>query len=534
MLLLLQFGFYNYDLGFKIWLVLNLVTIGGIIVMNQQHSGKSVIKNLIVLLLAISFFTLSLSEKQTVSAASTLNTSEPVELKWFVMGNDNQPDIKIVETAVNKYLKDKINATLNLTTYSWAEYENRIKVYMAAGETYDINFTSYWSVNYRNIANMGLYTDITDMLDEYAPKTKALLGDNILKGAEVDGRIYAIPTYTQNIINNNGILLNKKLVQKYKVDTSKIKKLEDLEVTFKEIKVNEPKIINFYPFDRFGSESVYHTLVYDKLAENNAPGAVLRDGKSTKVINDFETTAAKSLFGLMNKWYKSGYITKSTKDSYFFDENKANIFAMYSNFYPTLIEDIKIDNGIEMIPIELAKPSLNTNSITGSMQAISTSSKNPERALMFLELVNTDEKLSNMINYGIEGIHYKKTGAKTISQLLPRYEKYNPSSNWMFGNGAINYSLPDHNPKVWEKLKENTNKAVASPLLGFSFDSQSVKTEIVMLNNITNKYYNDLSMGKIDPGVNLLKMNNELKKAGLEKVLTEMQKQVDDFKSNIY
>ena len=412
----------------------------------------------------------------------------------------------------------------------------------ASGESYDITFTANWALNYRDWASKGAFVDITDMMDIYTPKTKAILGENLLKGAEVDGRVYGIPTFGTSSADSYGVLLNKKMVTKYKVDTSKIKKLEDLESTFKKIKANNPKILDFYPFDAT-AESIYNTLNYDKLSDFNLPGAVKRDGKSTKVVNDFDTPEAKSLFNLMNKWYKSGYINKSlnkVNDFFtaydYFKNNSSNIFAFYSTLSPTRCQGISTAYGIDTVPVELSSRTMTTSNSTVAMQAISSTSKNPERALMFLELLNTDSTLSNMINYGLEGVHYKKTGNYTISQLSPRYEKYNPNTSWLFGNQSIAFSLPGYSPSVTseQNLKAYIDKAVVSPLLGFSFNSGPVNTQLYKLKVITNKYLYNLSIGKTNPSTNLQKMNKEFKNAGLQKVLTEMQKQVDAFVKAYY
>ncbi|MHB8061211.1 MAG: ABC transporter substrate-binding protein [Ruminiclostridium sp.] len=499
--------------------------------MNQKYSGKTVLKNLMLLLLTVSFFTLSLSGQPAVSAASELDTSKTVELKWYVMGSYQQSDTEIIETTVNEYLEDKINATLKLNTISWgANFQNIMESIVAAGEPYDITFTANWALNYRENAAKGAFVDITNMLDIYAPKTKALLGKNILKGAQVNGKVYAIPTYNSTFAKSRGVLLNKRLAEKYKVDTSKIKKLEDLEATFKIIKAKEPKIIDFYPFDYNATYNIYEILNYEKIIDSNTPGAVKSDGKSTKVVNDFETPEAKSLFGLMNKWYNNGYINKSISSNYdYFNKNVSNIFASYSNSYPTQDQEISYNVGVDMIHVDLSKPSLNTNNITGSMQAISSTSKNPERALMFLELVNTDEVLSNLINFGIEGFHYEKIGNNMQVILDPDNNGYSPNTPFMFGNMSIAYLYPYQNPNMWSKVNENIDKAVLSPLLGFSFNSKPVSKQITKLYSITQKYYNDLCIGKINPSVTLPKMNKELKNSGLQKVLTEMQKQVDAF-----
>lgn len=464
-----------------------------------------------------------------INAASKIDTSGEVKLKWILVGNGTQEDNDLVFTEINKYLKKKINASVDVLTFTWADFTNKMLIYMAAGENYDIGYTSNWSVNFNRIASIGLYRDITDMLDTYAPKSKALLGEKVLKGAALDGRIYGLPVYNSNIVGSFGLLLNKKLVDKYKVNTAKIKKLQDLEPIMKKIKADNSKIINFYPFDPAGSEGIINTLDYEQLIANT-PAGVLKDGKSTRVVNIFESVQANSLFTLLNKWYKAGYIPKSAPaNNAYFRTNKANIFALYSSINCQTGENMRNENGIEMIPVSLTKPYISTDGVQNNIQSVSCLSKNPERALMLLELANTDEKFSNMLNYGLEGIHYKKTGAKTIAQLSPRYNQYNPGTPWEFGNQTLTYSTPGHSPGVWTTLKENIKAAAASPFLGRTFDPAPVINEIALYTNIQQRYLTDLYTGKADPASVLPELNSELKKAGLQEFLAEMQKQADTF-----
>jgi len=498
--------------------------------MIKKYSQKSLGLKLITGVLTCLMFLSGLMTLEAVDAAQTVDISKQVKLRWLVIGQGDQTDKKLVESSINKYLKDKINAVLDITTFTWAEYNQRINLFIAAGEQYDINFTSSWTANYNQLFEV--YRDLTGMLDTYAPKTKALLGDKLLRGARINGGIYALPVYNYNIVDSYGILLNKKLVEKYKIDTAKITKLQDIEPYLKKIKASESGIIGFYPFDSYLSGTVINTLNYDRLLYNS-PAAVKRDGKSTKVENLYETGDAKALFTILNKWYKAGYIPKSTEaTNNYYNNNKSKIFAMYSNITPIKAEELLINDNINMVPVILNKPSITTGSVTSAMHAISTMSKNPERALMLLELVNTDPKLSNLINYGVEGIHYKKTGSNSISQTSTGKEKYNPSIPWVFGNQTIAYTLPGYTSKAGTVLKANVKNAVASPLAGFTFDSQPVAAEIAKTNSITDKYINDLCIGKVNPTENLNKMNTELKKGGVQKILTEMQLQVDRFVKN--
>lgn len=489
---------------------------------------KKVILKFLVFTITMSFIILNLTGISSVSADIGIDMSEPAELKWYVMGNGDQPDISSVEDAMNKYLSDKINTTVSLRTFARDIYYQKLTVLIAAGESFDMCFTFNANANYNRFVSYGIFKDITDMLDTYAPKTKALLGENILKAAEVNGCLYAIPTYQKNIASSYGLLFNKSLAQKYKIDVSKIKKLQDLDSIFKNVKAKAPKVIDFYPLDTSGTNSVFFTLNNEKLYDSRIPGSVQTDGKSTKVINEYDTPQAKSLFSLMNKWYKQGYISKSSKDSEFFENNKNNILAFYSLLDPFVKENMADFENLQVLPVELTKPILSSSFIDSFMQAISATCENPERALMLLELVNTDEKLANMLNYGIEGTHYKKTGAKTVT-LLPDAVNYSPGTDFIFGNGSIVYQRSDQTYKDWNKVSANVKRAVPSPLLGFSFNPDPVADKLARLDEIADKYFIDLSIGKLDPAVNLPKMNNEFKNSGLQKALSEMQKQVDAF-----
>ena len=500
--------------------------------MFKVSNERKTLKKMAFLLSAFLIITFCLSSNLQVKANSEIDISEPVNLKWIVLGNGDQEDIDIVQEEINDYLEDKINTTLELKTFMWGDdFEQRLVLMMAAGEPYDINYTANWAANYRECSLKSYYKDITDMLDIYAPKTKQLLGKNILKGAEVKGRVYALPVYNSSIINNYGILLNEDLVNKYKVDVSKIKKLQDLEPILKTIKSKEKKVIGFYPFNSYG-DSVVNLLTYDRLLD--VPGAVLRDGKSTKVVNEYETSEAKALFSLMNKWYKAGYIPKiSEPDNNYYRKNTGNIFAMYSRISAFTGDEVWISTGYDYIPIQLGKAALTTSSVTGSMQAVSANSENPERALMLLELVNTDETLSNLINHGIEGYHYEKIGTNNFNILDEGLEYYNPGTSWLFGNESITYLSPVIDSDIWSKQNEYFKNAVPSPLLGFEVNSDALTKQLANIRVVERKYLNSLASGKADPTSTLSKMNSEMNKAGLKKVLAEMQKQVDKFvKSN--
>ena len=71
-----------------------------------------------------------------------------------------------------------------------------------------------------------------------------------------------------------------------------------------------------------------------------------------------------------------------------------------------------------------------------------------------------------------------------------------------------------------------------SPLFGFVFDSTNVKSEVAAVDNIVSKYRAIVGCGVAEPKETMAKINEELEAAGIQKVIDEMQKQVDVWQSS--
>lgn len=171
------------------------------------------------------------------------------------------------------------------------------------------------------------------------------------------------------------------------------------------------------------------------------------------------------------------------------------------------------------------------NSVTGAIQAISATSKHPEKAMAFLNLLNTDPYLRNLIDRGIEGVHYEEVDNGKIKDLPARVESYNMPS-YSLGNHFI-LKLYENDPEdKWDAFKKFNDASVQAPTLGFYFDTNPVRTEIAAIANVANEYAPPLLTGSVDPEEYLPKANKKFKEAGLDKVLAEIQKQYDEWKKN--
>ncbi|MBN2351252.1 MAG: ABC transporter substrate-binding protein [Spirochaetales bacterium] len=449
----------------------------------------------------------------------------PYEIVWYFIGNGPQKDVAQVEAAVNKYVQGKgLNATVKLVCFDWGSYTQKMQTIIAAGEKYDICFTSVWANFYRPQAAKGAFLPLNDLLTKYAPKTKAALGKDFLEGAAIDGINYAIPANKEKA-HNWGVIVRKDLVQKYKLDVSKIKKLEDLEPLFKVIKKNEPTV---YPFCTIVGEDAYRILDWDKVVGDNIPVSLPSDNSTTRIMNELEAPQTMAHFKLMHKWYQAGYIRKDAAviTDFMAELKSGNTFSILQSLKPGKDAEMENSTGYPWIQIDLTQPVMSNRETTGSMQAISVTCQKPEMVMSFLEAFNTDKYLNNLINFGIEGTHYVKVSENVIKKG-PNNDNYNPGTAWMFGNQFINYLWDNEDPKKWDKFLAYNKAALPLKDLGFAMNTESVKTEVAACLNVWTEYLPQLETGTADPVKLLPEAIAKFKAVGVDKIIAEAQKQYD-------
>ncbi|MBC8081485.1 MAG: ABC transporter substrate-binding protein [Gorillibacterium sp.] len=465
--------------------------------------------------------------EETKPSVEPVKKLDPYEIKWFFIGNENQPDLASVEKAASEYLTEKINATLDINILGWGDWDAKTNAMMATGEDFDVIFTAYWKGYNANSARKA-YLSIDDYWD-LMPNTKALLGEDFINGARINGKLMALPA-NKDKAHAYGILYRKDIAEKLSIDMSGVKSFQDLEPILAKVKAEMPDV---YPFGN--GLGLNHAGGMFEYLTGGATSTILYAQKpeDNKVYNLDETPELKANLLFARDWYKKGYYRPDLATYKGDDKADGKVFAYAEQLKPGKEAEMnnafsdKAPEGAEYAQIYFTTPIISTTDTTGSMMAISQTSKDPERAAMFLELLNTDPYLNNLINFGIEGKHYKKVSDKVIEVIQDGGYTY-AGLNWVIGNQYINYLLPNEDPMKWDKFKEFNDNAVPDRSLGFNFDPEPVKTELAGLTTIYTEF-GDLYHGVIDPEVYLPKQIEKAKKAGVDKVVVEVQRQYDEW-----
>lgn len=484
---------------------------------------------------------------------ATPDISEPVTLKWYLDGSTVKDDKDVLAKA-NEYLKEKLNVTLQPIWGTWGDFDPNSQLAINGGDDVDIYFTSSWSGDeYNAFAKKGAWVRLdnpdNNLIEKYAPDLWKALPTVLTDGAKINGSdglgVYAVPGY-KDIATQNCWDINATLLEKYGYTVDDIKKLDYYSFGDVLKKVKEGEGADFYPLlvegavlERMVDNSI---IITGDAGSNNLlsyyinPTDLSQPGSyGNKILSKFETPEYKKFVEKTREYFNAGYIDPAMGNA-----NQANDtrtakqlsgqYLIGTQSYSLGYEvQASTERKIKVEMVPCTDPYVDTTSSQGAMMAISTSSKNPERAMMFLNLLNTDPTLFTLLEYGVEGTHYNLKDGKVV--FTDKRADYQPWTNGM-GNVTQLPPLDGQDANFWDTFKSYYGSAKSIPALGWAFDPSSVENEMGSLANVAAEYALALNTGTVDPATELPKFIQKLKDNGIDKVVTEANNQLTDYLAN--
>lgn len=462
----------------------------------------------------------------------------PYNLVWYMRGRGVEKDEGLVEEALNKYLKPKINATIRIINLDRGAFPEKSAAIVASGEPFDMIFTASWVLNYAQYAQKGAFVWLNDpknnLQEKYLKKTVELLGDFYYGGSAIDGKHYAIPV-NKEWAHSNGFVLRQDIMEKYGLKTpGRDMKLADMESIFQTVHDKEP---GMYAVMAYANNSPMTNYIdWDFPAGTRVPVVDYQTGTDYKLYNMYERPEQLAYYNLIRSWYLKGFIRRdaaSTED-YTPDLASGKLFSAIVVTHPGQPGESIAGFGFPFIVVNNTPAYITNGETQGAMNAISITSKDPARAAMFMELENTDEYVNNLVAFGIEGKHWVRNSAGMLdfpAGVTAQTSGYVPAVSWAFGNQFLNYLWKDEDPNKWKNYLAYNKSAVAGNTLAFIPDYEPIKTEIAALNNVWAEFEPGLDVGSSDPAVYVPRANAKAKEAGIDKVIAELQKQYDAWRA---
>lgn len=142
------------------------------------------------------------------------------------------------------------------------------------------------------------------------------------------------------------------------------------------------------------------------------------------------------------------------------------------------------------------------------------------------------QEFNDLINWGIQGEDWVLT-----DDNLAAYPEGVDASNVGYHND-MGYIYPNQfaghpwegNPiDIWEQYEKYNSEMMTSKAYGFTFDSTPVTMEETQLASVYEQYSKDLAFGVVDIDSKLKEFNDALYAAGLQTVMDEKQKQLNEW-----
>ena len=440
---------------------------------------------------------------------------EMVTLKW-VLPSAAQDGLSEVLEEANKITREKIGAEMDIVLIDDGAYQQKVNLMMTSGDQLDLVWTGYMN-EYQKVAQNGGLKDITELVDQVG--MNEVVPEYFLEAAKIDGRIYGIPNQ-QVISNPYALTVFTDLLEKYNFDPSTVKHIEDMEPFFEKIKANEPDMIALDP--DLGAWTLDYKDV--EIGTNVTYKKGLPDGKLYLVQ---ETDEYKEGMKKLNEWYNKGYIRKDVLSAGDTSSQKlAGKYAVWNaTWAPGSEASAKAQYKRDVTFIKLEEPYVSRRSPLLTMTSVGATTKNAEKAVELIKLVNSDKELFNILAYGIKDKDYTLDDeGKVIVNDNASYEM--PA--WKLGNAFNAYLKSGQSDDVVEQTVEMNNTAETSVLLGFVPKLTQLSSKVSQVQAINDEYA-ALKKGAVNPDGYYEEYIKRLNEAGQQEILQELQKQVDEF-----
>lgn len=332
---------------------------------------------------------------------------EPVEISIYTYGNPPSSIKGAIEANLEQIsiaTAETINVMPRFFWIPYDQYDAKIQEIVSSGQKIDA-FTCF---SPQSFIQQGLCLDLTGLFKQYAPTyyddlMANPLGRDYFSGYSADGSLYAIP---YNGISNprRCVVTRAELAGKYAPEG--LETLEDYGLFLEKIKENEskfsyPGVVDSHEFFQaymegngyFGNVATFLFSRWDENGEN--------------LYSIEQTPEFIDALHLVKNWKEKQYILPDTRQQHLYTIENGKVASMLlrmehvSDFFSIASRS---DAQFKVIPLYMESLHLLYTSARGV--AVSQSSLNPERVLMFMEWIHGSQSNYDLFMYGVEGTNY--------------------------------------------------------------------------------------------------------------------------------
>lgn len=489
----------------------------------------------------------------TVTSNGEYSAENPYKLVFAFVEFATQSDSarQEVEDALNEYMIEEYHIEVDFLPLQYAEYQTTLQLMFSGGDALDIvpvyylNASSWIAMD--GILDMSEYMNTAD-----GQKIIDAIGEANAYVGSMGDFLFGFPASKESV-ELGGLFMRADICDELGITEEYGLKLNDdtytgkvydwsvAEEIFAKVKEAKPEMIPLYL--QGSSSAMRRFAFFDELADQFGVLDWEADRSSTTVVNEFETETYANVIRMLAKWYDAGYIYKDAATD---TQGTATMMKAGNTFsYPTAIKpgflvEAKASNGCDgyvMYFEDQIEGGWSTTNVSFFDTGIASNSQDPEMAFKFVSALYSDPVVMNYWQNGIEDVHYQVLDDGTAyfvdSESAENYS-YHQNTGWFLGNQFNSYVWNDGTKTAdyWEQLQNHNTWAMYSPAYGFMWNNAGYETQTTALLNALDTYRPALetgSIGEANVEATLDALNKALYAAGLQTVMDEKQRQLDEW-----
>ncbi len=491
---------------------------------------------LLALLMLVALFT-GCTKKTADTATTAKAEEEPYTVHFLYLVAQEGADQDEVEAAVDALAMKELNMHVELIPMTLGTYESQLPVLMASGQ--DLDIAPVLNRFYGSFVDSEYILNMNDYL-QYAPDAVEMLGSEAT-AVQMGDFLIGFPvkkerTYQSGLVVRKDVMDELGLsAEDFSVTTEDYSSFQQITELFRKVKELHPEMTCL--------DGTYIMATQTDTYIDNMGNyfGVLEDyGRTTTVTNWFESDQYRTFCEIAREWYNAGYLSKDIAVNTDTGEVKmkaGNTFSFMSILKPNTAQEKESQTGYEVEIIPVSESMISTSSLSILTYSLASASKNPGKAMEFLNWAYTSEEFNDLINWGIEGKHWvvDENGNASYPEGVDLSNVgYHNDFGWSYPNQFLGHAWQGNDADIWEQYDASNKDPdnITSKAFGFMFDQTECADEISMLNSVYEQYKKDLAFGVVDIDSSLRKFNDALYAAGLQTVMDAKQEQLNTWLSS--
>lgn len=469
------------------------------------------------------------SSSTGTSSTEQATKGEKVTVKYLRPGTAPEQNDQLIKAINDKLEADGTNLGFEILYIPSDVFQDKTAMMLSTGDEFDLISIMEDQKTLASYVAMDGVAPITKYIDEFGSNIKKVIPEWMWESATINGEIFTIPAnWTELADQASCITIRRELLEKFKLEDPKTREdlLKMCEVFTKNWEGDQaPVVIPMYkdPFTwLFRTLETYPFTVQKDLIFVDQDGTVK---------NWLETEEFKVCAEFFEELYKKNYVPKDILASSWSSWNQMLsgnfIWVDGCQMWGTKeVWDERIPGtNLDSIYLNPEATSFRPSSFRNDT-AVSVTSKHPAEAIKFMDWMYSSQENYDLMVYGVEGVTWKNEGDGLYTKLIPDFEF---NADWMIGNlEYVRYEVGTYEKFIDIMGKEKPD-AVNSVIINFTFDPTPVATEYANCQAEVSRSIYPIKLGIVSYKDGYADALAKMKAAGIDKVVTEYQRQVTEY-----